>query len=184
MERDAYIVVFDELECEKEETYEDKAMCENNPPSYYLFNEILKNSTITIPVYSCAYDKCPDHVIMVISLGDIESKEDIIPSYWESYIYWQYTSVKFGINSDGLRKVVISMFHWFMKMEKMPYFVVTGFKDDDDNPSLSKIDIISCLVRNGLPGNQIFFINDGKCRRDVLVIEELAKTIEKNIVRK
>ena len=179
-ERNAYIVVFDELECEKEEPDKDKAMCENNPPSYYLFNEILKNSTITIPVYSGVYDKCPDHVIMVISLGDIEDREYIIPSYWESYIYWQYTSVKFGINSNGLRKVVISMFHWFMKMGKMPYFVVTGFKDEYDTSSLSRIDIISCLARNGIPDGQIFFINDGKCRRDEDVIEELIKTVEKN----
>ena len=130
MTKNTHIVVFDEL---KNDT-ETNDVSRNKLPSHYLFNEILKNSTTTIPVIRSFSDeeKCY-HVIMVVPLSLIVSEEEIIPSYWEAYIYWQYTSVKFGINSDGFRKVVVSIFHWFMKMEKMPYFVVTGFKDGIDN---------------------------------------------------
>ena len=184
MERNAYIVVFDELKCEKEETNEDKTVGVRSP-SYYLFNEILKNSTIIIPIIydisdGAKNEKCPDHVIMVIPLDLVEIIEEIIPTYWESYIYWQYTSVKVGINPYGLGKVVNEMFHWFMQMKKMPYIVITGF-DNSCSEHLSRIDIISCLAHNGLPDDRVFFIDDGQCKRDVYMIEDLVKIVEQNI---
>ncbi len=186
MERNDYVVVFDDLRDEKEETDKDERedKREDKPPSYYLFNEILKNSTITIPVIcsirdGTKYDKCPDHVIMVIPFKDIERKEEVIPTYWESYVYWQYTRIKFSIHPLGFQKVASRMFGWFMQMKKMPYLIVTGFKDEC--PGLARIDIISCLVYNGLPDDRLIFIDNGRSEMDICIIKDLVKIVERNI---
>lgn len=172
MEKNAKIVVFDELKDE------DMLNEDEKPPSYYLFDEIL-NHRAFISIIDSDYDKL-DHVIMVVSINLIEVIEEIIPSYWEAYGYWQYSSTKISINNLGLTKIVNRMFYWFMRLKKMPFIVITGFKDDEDRIGLSRINIMSCLTYNGLPDNRLFFINDGRCKRDILIIEDLVKAVEKD----
>ncbi len=176
MAKKAYVVVFDELKNEKGDGDKGDG---DKPPSYYLFNEILENSTVIIPVICSISDKCPDHVIMVVPLSLTERVEKIIPSYWESYIYWQYITTNVSIDPAGLVKIVNGMFRWFIQMKKMPYIVITGFKSGCSG-HLSRIDIISCLFHNGLPEDRLFFIDDGKCERDVCIIKDLVKIVERN----
>ena len=182
------IVVLDELK-------DDEDISEGNkekPPSYYLFNEILENSTETdsqgsfIPIIDnnnykgvTVYD--PNNVIMVISLKLIEDIEDVIPSYWESYVYWQYSIAKISINNLIFSKIVNRIFQWLLKMKKMPFVVITGFKDDENRVGLSRTSIISCLAYNGIPDDRLFFIDDGRCERDILIIKDLVRVVKTSL---
>jgi hypothetical protein len=184
MEKNAKIVVFDEFKNKDTIDKEDIDIDSENedkekPPSYYLFDEILTQRSF-VPIIDSDYDK-PDHVIMVVPLNMIEDIEEIIPSYWEAYVYWQYSSTKISINNLGLSKIVNRMFYWLMRLKKMPYVIITGFKDDEDRIGLSRINIMSCLAYNGLPDDRLFFIDDGRCQRDILVIEDLVKSIETSL---
>ncbi len=188
MAKNVSIVVFDELKDEDEISEDNK----EKHPSYYLFNEILEKSTETdsqgsfIPIIDntnyksvTVYD--PNHVIMVIPLRLIEDIEETTPSYWESYVYWQYSSTKISINNLSLAKIVNRMLQWLLKMKKMPLVVITGFKDDENRVGLSRISIISCLAYNGIPGNQLFFIDDGRCERDILMIKDLVRVLKTSL---
>jgi hypothetical protein len=188
MEKNVSIVIFDELKDEEEISEDNK----EKPSSYYLFNEILENSTETdsqrsfIPIVDnnnyksvSVYD--PNHVIMVISLRLIEDIEETTPSYWESYVYWHYSRAKIRINNLIFSKIVNRIFQWLLKMKKMPFVVITGFKDDENRVGLSRISIIRCLAYNGIPNDRLFFIDDGQCERDILIIKDLVRVVKTSL---